>query len=158
MRRLVVLGLREEVRGEPFRIGFIVGDHHDLRRACDGVDADRAEDLALGLRDIGVAGADDLRDRLNRLGAVGERRDSLRASDAVNLADASQMRRRQHRLVDLAIGRRRDHHDPRDAGNPGGNGVHQHRAWIACLAARNVETDRVQRGPAMASSAPMASV
>ena len=40
-----------------------VGDDQHLGRAGDHVDADRAEDLALGGRDIGVAGADDLGDR-----------------------------------------------------------------------------------------------
>ena len=58
-----------------------VGDHQDLGRPGDHVDADRAEHAPLGRRDVGVAGADDLVDRRDRRGAVGERRDRLRAAD-----------------------------------------------------------------------------
>ena len=57
-----------------------------LRRAGHHVDADLAEHLALGGGDIGVAGADDLGDRRDGLGAVGERGDRLRAADAIDLA------------------------------------------------------------------------
>src|SRR5262249_37769065 len=48
LRRLVMLGLGEEVRGDPGWIVVTVGDNHDFRRTRDHVDADLAEDLALG--------------------------------------------------------------------------------------------------------------
>ena len=82
--RFVVLGLREQVGGDPGRVVRLVGDDQNLGRACDRVDADLAEDLALGGGDIGVAGADDLVDGGDRLRAVSERRDRLRAADAVD--------------------------------------------------------------------------
>jgi hypothetical protein len=69
-----------------------VGDDQHFRRAGDHVDADRAEDLALGGRDIGVARPDDLGHRPDRLGAVGERRDGLRAADAVDFRHAGKIR------------------------------------------------------------------
>ena len=93
LRGDVVLGLRQQVGGDPVRIVAAVGDHQHLGRAGDHVDADRAEDLALGGRDIGIAGADDLGDRADRLGAIGERGDRLRAADAVDLRRRRQCRR-----------------------------------------------------------------
>ena len=85
LRRGVMLGLGQQVGGDPVRIVAAVGDHQHFRRAGDHVDADRAEHLALGGRDIGVAGADDLGDRADGLGAIGKRGDRLRAADAVDL-------------------------------------------------------------------------
>ena len=70
------------------RIGAGIGEHDDLGRPGDHVDADDAEHPPLGRRDIGVAGADDLGDRRDGLGAVGERGDRLRAADAVDFVDA----------------------------------------------------------------------
>ena len=90
----VVLGLGQKVGGDPVRIVVAVGDDQHFRRAGDHVDADRAEDLALGGGDIGVARADDLGDRRDRLGAIGKRRDRLRAADAVDFGDAGDARRR----------------------------------------------------------------
>jgi hypothetical protein len=51
----------------------------------DHVDADLAEHLALGGGDIGIAGADDLGDRRDGVGAIGQRGHGLRAADAVDL-------------------------------------------------------------------------
>ena len=66
LRRLVVLGLRQKVGGDEARIGGCVGKDHHFARPRDHVDADDAEHPALGRRDIGVAGADDLVDRRDR--------------------------------------------------------------------------------------------
>ena len=85
LRRGVVLGLRQQVGGDPLGIVVAVGDDQHFGRAGDHVDADRAEHLPLGRGDIGVAGADDLGDRAYRFRAVGERGDRLRAADAVDL-------------------------------------------------------------------------
>ena len=56
------------------------GDDH-LGGAGDHVDADVAEDEALGRGDVGVARADDLVDPRDALGAVGEGGDRLGAAD-----------------------------------------------------------------------------
>ena len=71
---------------------FGVGDDQDLGRPGDHVDADAAEDTPLGRRDIGVARADDLVDRRDRRGAVGQRRHRLRPADPVDFVDAEQVR------------------------------------------------------------------
>ncbi len=58
----IVLGLRQEIGGDPIRIVVLVGDHQHFRGAGDHVDADGAEDLALGGGNIGIAGTGDLGD------------------------------------------------------------------------------------------------
>ena len=65
LRRGVVLGLRQQIGGDPVRIAVLVGEDQHLGRAGDHVDADRAEHQPLGRRHIGVAGTDDLGDRLD---------------------------------------------------------------------------------------------
>src|SRR6266849_4524704 len=87
LRGGIVLGLRQKVGGDPGRIVAAVGNDQDLGGAGDQVDADLAEDAALGGGDIGVAGSDDLVDRRDRRGSVGERGHRLGAADAVDLVD-----------------------------------------------------------------------
>ena len=95
LRRFVVLGLGEKVGGDKTGIGAGIGEHDDFRRTGDHVDADDAEHAPLGRRDIGVAGADDLGDRLDALRSVGERGDRLRAADAIDFRYARDFRRRR---------------------------------------------------------------
>ena len=93
LRGGVVLGLRQQVGGDPFGIGVAVGDDQHLGRTGDHVDADLAEHQALGRRHIGIARPDDLGDRRDGRGAVGERRHRLRAADAIDLVDAGELAR-----------------------------------------------------------------
>ena len=88
-----MLGLADQVGGDERRNGRAVGDQHDLARAGDAVDVDRAEDVLLGQRDEEVARPDDLVDRLqpDRLHAVGQRRDALGAADPIDLGHAERM-------------------------------------------------------------------
>ena len=53
----VVLGLGKQVGGDPGGVVLAVGDDQDFRRPGDHVDADGAEDAALGGGHVGVAGA-----------------------------------------------------------------------------------------------------
>ena len=80
-----MLGLGEQVGGDITRIGGSIGKDDHLRRSRDHVDADRSEHAPLSRRDIGIARTDDLVHRRDGLGPVGERRDRLRAADAVDL-------------------------------------------------------------------------
>ena len=127
LRGGVVLGLAQQVGGGPLRIVLGVGDDDDLAGAGDHVDADDAIDLALGLRDPGVAGAGDDVDRRDAACAISERGDRLRAADAPHFIDAGQVRGGEDERVDLAIGGGGDHHQTLDAGDLGGDGVHQQR-------------------------------
>ena len=122
-----MLGLRQKIGRDPVGIGVAVGQHQHFGGARDHVDADLAEDLPLGRGDIGIAGADDLRHRLDRLRAVSERGHRLRAADAVDFVDAAELRRRQHQRIELAVGRRHHHDDARHARDLGRHRIHQHR-------------------------------
>ena len=88
-----VLGLGEQVGGARGRVGGLVGDHEHLARPGGQVDRDAARDEQLRRGHPPVAGPDDLGDRRDRLGAVGERGDRLRAADRVHLVDAELARR-----------------------------------------------------------------
>ena len=142
-----VLGLGQQVGRDPGGVGGVVGDDQHFGWAGDHVDADGAEDLALGSGDIGVAGADDLGDRRDGGGAVGQRADRLGAADAVDLGDAGDLRGGQHRVVDLAARRGDDHGDAGDAGDVRRHGVHQHARRIGGEAARHIDADGFDRGP-----------
>ena len=148
LRRRVVLGLGEKIGGDESRIGGPVGEDHDLGRSGDHVDADDAEHAALGGRDIGVARTDDLGDRRDGCGPVGERGHGLRAADPVDLVDPGDARRRQHQRIDPPLWRRHDHRHAAAARDLGRNRVHHDRRWIARRAAGHIEPDRVDRPPA----------
>ena len=91
LRVHVVLGLRQQVGGDPVGIAGVVGDHQHLGGAGDHVDADFPEHEALGGGDIGIAGADDLGHRRDGGGAIGQSGHGLRAADAIDLGDAAEM-------------------------------------------------------------------
>ena len=150
LRRRVVLGLGQEVGGDPLRIGGVVGEDQHFGRAGDHVDADLAKHVALGRRHIGVAGADDLVDRGNRLRPVGQCRDRLGTADAIDLIDTGERGGGEHQRVELAVRRRHHHHQAAHTGHLGGHGVHQHRGRIGRRAAGHIEPDRGNRGPAVA--------
>ena len=56
---MAVLGLADEVGRDDRGVGRVVGDHRDLRGPGEDVDADLAEERALGLGDELVARADE---------------------------------------------------------------------------------------------------
>ncbi|MCY1526775.1 hypothetical protein D9M68_618150 [compost metagenome] len=147
---LVVLGLGEQVHGDPVRIGAAVADHEDFRGAGDHVDADLAEHMALGGGDVDVARTDDLVDLRHALGAVGQRGHGLGAADGEDAVDTGDAGGGEDDLVDLAT-RGRHHHDHfGDAGDLGRNRVHQHRGRVGRLAARHVQAGAIQRGDLLA--------
>ncbi len=125
-----------------------VGENQHFRRPGDHVDADLAEDEALGRRHIGIAWADNLGDRRDGLGAMGERGHRLGATDAIDLVDAGELRRREHERRKLALRRRHGHHQPRNARDLGRHRIHQHRGRIGGGASGHVEADRLDRAPA----------
>ncbi len=102
----VMLGLRQQIRGNPFGVGAAIGEDHHLRRSGNHVDTDFSENSTLGGRDIGVARPDDFRDRSDRSGAVSKRRNRLRSADPINLVNSAKFCRRQYRC----------RHDPPGAG------------------------------------------
>ena len=127
-----VLGLAQEVAGHHDGIGRIVGDDEDLGRTCEQVDADRAEDLPLGLGDVLVAGPDDHVHRAQRRRPVRHRGERLHAAEAVDLVGARRDHRVERRRVDAAVrvgwplrAGRRAGDDAPDPGDAGGRDAHQ---------------------------------
>ena len=150
MRARVVFGLRQKIGGDPVGIAGPVGEDQYFGGASDHVDADLAEHDALGCGDIGIARADDLGDRRDGRGAVGERGNRLGPADAIDLVDPGNFGRRQHEWRQNAAGRRHDHNQPRHAGDLRRHGVHQHGRRIGSGATRHIKPDRLDRGPANA--------
>ena len=156
-----MFGLAEQVHGHPVRRRRAVGQHQDLARTGNHVDAHRAEHPALGRRHIGIARAGDLVHLGHRRRAVGQRRHRLRATDREHPRHAGHMGGGQHQRIALALsggaalaGRRRHHHDDfRHAGHMGRNRVHQHRRRIGGLAAGHIDADPVQRRDLLAQQA-----
>ena len=98
-----------------------VGDDEDLGRPGDHVDADAPEDPALGGGDKGVAGAGDLVDRRDGFGAVGQRRNRLRAADAVDRSSTpGESGGEQDQRVHLAVRGRAADDQPLDPGDRAG--------------------------------------
>ncbi len=113
-----MLGLTEQVRGHDLGLGRLVGDHRDLRGAGEEVDGHLAEQLALGLGDVGVARADDHVDGLLVQESERHRGEGLDAAEEEGPVDTRTRRGVEHRGVGPAVGlRRRARDDRRDAGD-----------------------------------------
>ena len=142
----VVLGLSQQIGGDELRIGGFVGDQQRLGRTGKLVDIDDAEDTALGQHDEDVARSVDLVDVGNGLGAIGHRRDGLRATDAKDAIDAGHLGRRQDQRRDFATrSTRRADDDLLHAGDARRHGGHQQRRWIDRRPARGVDADAIER-------------
>ena len=114
LRAFVMLSLAEKIKRDPIWIVVRVGDHQNLGRPGDHVDADLAKHAPLGGSDIGVAGAGDLVDGLDWPRAVGQRRDRLCAADPTERAfDVEEAKTRPARRLALLIGVN-DYIDARD--------------------------------------------
>ncbi len=141
-----MLGLPDEVPGDEVRIGRRVGDDEGIGRSCDHVDTDLAEEDALRLGDVLVAGTDNY---------VGLRRaehsechggNALHAAEVEDPVGAAQVHREERRggYADTGSGRRAG----RDMGNardPGGGDGHHRRCDVAVAAARHVAAGGADR-------------
>ena len=145
-----MLGLAQQVGGADFAVDAVVGDHQRLGRAGQQVDADAAEQLALGLRHIGVAGADDHVHRRDRLGAERHRGDRLHAAQHVDFVGAAEMHGGDDRRMRPALERRRAGDDAFHAGDARGDDRHVRGGDHRIAPARHVAADRVHRDVAVA--------
>ena len=147
----VVLGLADQVGRDERGISRAIGDDRDLGGPGLGIDADGALQIALGRGNIDVARAGDEVDRAALPRAVGEHRESLRATGGVDLVDPEQAAGRQDRGVrqsaELGVGRTGEG-DARHARHLGWHGVHDDGADQRRQAARNVEADALHRDDA----------
>src|SRR5690606_11790392 len=139
---LIVLGLGEEVDGADRGVGVVVCDDDGLSGAVDRVDADVAVDGALGEGDVDVAGADDLVDAREGLGAVGEGGDGLGAAAAEDAASAGDGRGGERDVGHAAIrGGRANDDDVLDARYPGRHDGVEYGGGVGRLSAGRVEAD-----------------
>ena len=137
-----MLGLRPQVPGDDLGVRGGVGEHDQLARAGQRLDPDLAEQQALGLLDVGVAGADDQVDGADALGAERHRGNRLRTADRIDLLDAQQVQRGQHRAVGEPVrARRRADCDGVDPGDLGRYDAHDGAGRVRSAAARHVQPD-----------------
>jgi hypothetical protein len=126
-------------------IDGLVGDHQRLGGAGEQVDADPAEQLALGLGDKGVAGADQHVDRGDAGSAERHGAHGLDAAQAVDHVGPGQMLGGDDRRGGAALIGRGAGDDLRDARDLGGQHRHVRRRDHRVLAARHVAADPVHR-------------
>ena len=126
------------------RVALRVGHTEDFGGAGDHVDGYDAVHLLLRLRDERVAGTDDLIDFRDRLGAVRQSRDGLRAADFEDPVDTGHFRGRQDIGVHLAVRSRRGRDDQlADAGDLRGHSVHEDGGRVSGGTAGDIEAGLV---------------
>ena len=145
-----MLGLGQEIGGDPCRIVLRIGHHQDFRRTRDQIDADLAEHASLGGGNVGIARSGDLVDGADRSRAIREGRHGLGTTDPPDLVGAGNSGRQHDQRVQDSVGGRHDHDDPPDARHLGGHDVHQNRRGIGRGATRHVDAGRVDRQVARA--------
>ncbi len=141
-----MLGLGHEVSRHHDRVGGRVCQDADLGGPGDHVDAHVAGDVALGCRHVGVAGAHDLVDAGDGLGAIGHGANRLRAAHGIDLVDARHRGCCQRICRERAVVLWRRHHDhAAHARNLCRDGVHEHRRGVLRATARHVDGHGVER-------------
>ena len=142
-----MLGLAEQVGGDPRRVAGAVCQHENFRRACDHINADLTEHLPLCRGHVDIAGADDLIHGGDAFGAVGKGCHGLCAARFKNQINARNDGGGQNRGVHLAVPPRGGRHDDLpDARDLGGNDVHQHGGRVRRRAARHVDARALDGG------------
>src|SRR5579883_340129 len=141
-----VLLLDQQIAGQQFGIGALVGQGDRFAWASGQANIDGPIEQAFGRRDIAAARAGDLMHTRDGPRAVGQGRDSLRAAHAIDFMHAAQVSRDQRGRVYRTVGRgRRADHDARHARDPGRNSKHIHYRREGTLATWYVEADRSDR-------------
>ena len=145
LRTRVMLRLRQQIEGHESRVGALVGDHHHFRRPGRHIHR-RAIRIGgaqlLGGRDPPVSGAKDLVDLRDTPGAIGQRRDGLRATHLEHRVHAAQARYDQHRRIGSAVAtRRRAQHTLRATCDARGHRQHDRCRGQRRGAGRHIQTD-----------------
>ena len=152
----VVFGLGHKVDGNERGICSLISDDAHLGGACDHVDSHIARHDLLRGGDVGVARTGDLGNRLDGLGAVGKRADSLGAADRVDLGHASDLAGGEDSGIERAVLRRGRHAgDALDTRDRCGNGVHEHGGGVERAPTGNVDAYGFERGHLRADDRPV---
>ena len=136
-----MLGLAEQIGRANFAVHALVSDDQCLGRSSKQINADTAEQLALGFGDISIPRSNDHIDGTNGLSAKGHRCDRLHAAEHENLVGAAKMHRRDNRRVRAALKWRRASNDVFHAGNARGDDRHMRRSNHRIAPAGHIATD-----------------
>ena len=149
-----MLGLPQEIRRAELAVHRFVGDHERLGGPREEVDADPAEELALGLRDEHVPGPDEHVDGRDGLGAKRHRADRLHPAEAVDLVRSAKVLGNHDGGIRLPLVGRRAGRDPLHPRDLRGHHAHVRGCDHRVLAARHVRADAVHRNVPMAEDDP----
>ena len=142
-----MLGLGHQVCRDHHGLGRGIGQHADLGGTGDHIDTHITRDNLLGSGDKGVTRAGNLVDARNGLGAVRQRGHGLGAAHHIDFVHSAELCRGERVGADKAVLLRRGHHNHAlDAGDLGGNGIHEHGGGILRATARHVDAGRRERG------------
>ena len=141
----IVLGLCQQIGGDEFGAGAVIGDHQYFGGAGGQVERRPGRiggNQLFGRGHPGIAGAEDLGDLRYAGAAIGHGGDRLGAADLEHLLDAAQLRGHQHRGVgETAALRRRAKHALGAAGDAGRYRQHDDGGGQGRGARRHVQTD-----------------
>ena len=144
-----VLGLRQQVGGDEYRVRAGIGDHQHFGRAGRHVDRGAiriGRHLQLRLGDPGIAGAEQLVAFRHAGRAVSHGGDRLRAAQLEHAVHTGEPRRIQHRLIAAAVGaRRRAQHHFAATGDVRRHAQHQRGRRQRRAAGRHVQADPADR-------------
>ena len=138
-----MLGLAEEVRRAELPVHRLIRDHKSLGGPREEIDADPAEELALGLGDEHVSGADEHIDGVDGLGAECHRADRLHPAETVDLVGAAEILGDHDGRIRLALIGRCAGDDPLHSRHFRGDHAHVGGGDHGVLAAGHVGADAV---------------
>ena len=160
-----MLGLTDQIGGQPARVGTLVCDDGDFGRSCHGVDADDAGHHALGGSDEDVTRTGDLVDRIAQdfavlrfgsLGTVSEHGHGLSAADRIHFVNAENGAGGENGLVRQTVGivtaRRGCDGEGFHAGGLCRDHVHDDGARVDGLATRHIQADTLHRNPTLGNA------
>ena len=136
-----MFGLAEQVGGADFAVDAVVGNDQRFGRAGQKIDPDATEQLTLGLGHIGIAGADDHVDGLDRFGAERHGGNRLHAAENINVIRAAEMHGGDDGRVRSALEGRCAGDNAFHAGDLGGDNRHMRRGDHRIAPARHVAAD-----------------
>ena len=140
-----MLGLAEQVGRDHFHVRRVVGNHEDLRRPGEQVDADASVKLPLGFGHVRVARSAQHVDRTDGPGAQCHGRDCLHATKDVDLVRAPENHRRNGFRVRFAlVGRGAGDHAAHARGARS-HDAHVRRGDHRIAAAGHIAADAVDR-------------
>ena len=135
-----MFSLAEQVGGADFAIDGLVRDHHGFSRPGKQVDADSAEQLALGFRNESVAWADEDIDRAYARGAQSHGANCLDAAKAIDFVRPRHRLRSDDCASQLSLERRCASDDAGNTGDLGSDNAHMCGSEQRVLAAGNIAT------------------